>query len=104
MDIECYEWEVMVQILAEPGLLASIRMLVIEWHLFEEQLPPSRYPQYLTMLHHLHQAGFELSFTEKSPGLPSCHYDLDQFRTFDGGDSVKLLHYLRETTYLNTRF
>ena len=100
MDIECYEWEVMVQILSEPGLLESIRILHIEFHMFEDKLPYDRYPAYLTMLQRLREVGFELVITTKSPSF-SCQSDLQTFRNKTGNG--KLRHW-RENTYLNRKF
>ena len=88
IDIESYEWDVVDDILATEGLFASIPQLLIEWHLFADAPPRSRYDELVSIY-----------FRFKDTGFQKFHWQSEGRDHFIGS-----LHTQAETSWVNPRF
>ncbi|KAL8590268.1 hypothetical protein ACOMHN_006384 [Nucella lapillus] len=88
IDIESYEWDVMMDLVSQEDLLASIPQIFIEWHLFSDFPPRARYDDFLTLYATFQARGFH-SFHWNSEGED---HNRDHMRT------------QTETSWVNERF
>ena len=88
IDIESYEWDVVDDILSTEGLFASIPQVLIEWHLFAEAPPRSRYDELVSIYFRFKDSGFR-KFHWQSEGR-------DHF--------IGRLRSQAETSWVNRRF
>ena len=75
IDIESYEWDVVDDILSTEGLFASIPQVLIEWHLFAEAPPRSRYDELVSIYFRFKGIGFR-KFSWKDEGRDHRFWNL----------------------------
>ncbi|XP_070198849.1 uncharacterized protein [Littorina saxatilis] len=88
MDIEGYEWDVVQDILSTEGLFQSIPQVLLEWHLFADRPPRSRYDELISIY-----------FRYRDTGLQKFYWQSEGRDHFIGR-----LYSQVETSWVNSRF